>query len=136
MRDDADIPQSGLKLHSLITAEGELRLSFDPAPVRAPSAGEVLVRIEAAPIHPADIMVLFAGADLETVKVQQTENGPAIIARLGDGDWHAASGRVGVPLDVGLEGAGLVIAAGDGADALIGQRVAVHPPGLGAYGQY
>ena len=64
------LPRTALQLHSLISADGTLELSLHEAPVPVPAAEEVLVRIEAAPINPSDIGLLFGAADLSTMKTE------------------------------------------------------------------
>ncbi len=53
---------AGLQLRSLITAEGQLELSLHEVPTPEPAADEVVVRIEATPINPSDIGLLFGAA--------------------------------------------------------------------------
>ena len=60
-------PSRGLQLCSLIQPTGELELALHSVEVPAPKATEVVVRVEAAPINPSDIGLLFGAADLETL---------------------------------------------------------------------
>ena len=46
------IPHSSLELRSLVTEQGTFQLSLIDVPVPTPASGQVLVRIEAAPINP------------------------------------------------------------------------------------
>ncbi|MEW9856547.1 zinc-binding dehydrogenase [Novosphingobium sp. M1R2S20] len=124
--------KSGLALRSTVTGDA-LRLSLERVAVVPPGLGEVLVRMDAAPIHPADVMVLFAGAELGAARTDSPE---ALVAPLPEHARSGAAGRMDRPLKVGLEGAGVVLAAGQDAEALIGKSVAVLVPGLGAYAQY
>ena len=57
------IPSVALQLQSLIRNEGELEISLAEVEVPEPEADEVLVRIEAAPINPSDLGLLFGAAD-------------------------------------------------------------------------
>ena len=59
-----DIASTGLQLRSLVEADGTLRLSLETIDVPAPGDGEVVVRVEAAPINPSDLGLLFGGADM------------------------------------------------------------------------
>ena len=124
------------KLRSTVHAEGVLRLEFQEVAIEGPEAGEVLVEMEAAPVHPADVMVLLAGADVTRARAESGPQGPALVVPLSPAALHAAAGRLGQPLDVGLEGAGLVVAAGKGGDALLGKRVALLAPNRGTYAEY
>ena len=76
------LPASGLQLRSLITPEGVLELSLADIPVQAPGDGEVLVRVQAAPINPGDLGLLLGPADLATLKIEgskTTANVPAAL---------------------------------------------------------
>ena len=53
------LPSTGLELRSIITSAGELELSLVSAPIPAPKADEVVVRIEAAPLNPSDLGLLL-----------------------------------------------------------------------------
>ena len=55
---------TSLQLRSLVKSTGELEVSLTRVPIPAPAANEVLIRVEAAPINPSDLGLLFAGADL------------------------------------------------------------------------
>ena len=63
----ADPPPHALELRSMITKQG-LELSLETVPVPAPDAGEVVVRVEAAPINPSDLGLLFGAADMRTAR--------------------------------------------------------------------
>lgn len=51
---DRQKPLSSLELRSKAVPEGRLELSFGKVMVDEPGAGEVVVRVEAAPINPTD----------------------------------------------------------------------------------
>ena len=46
-------PNASLQIRSKIRSSGELEISLVEVPVPEPGEGEVLVRIEAAPINPS-----------------------------------------------------------------------------------
>ncbi|WP_171207506.1 MULTISPECIES: zinc-binding dehydrogenase [unclassified Ruegeria] len=77
-------------------------------PLPEPAAGQVLIRLRAASVNPSDI--------------------------------HFIKGEYGQPrvkgMPAGFEGCGDVVAAGDGAEGLIGQRVAFVAAGSGAWAEY
>jgi NADPH2:quinone reductase len=85
----------------------------------------VLVRMEAAPINPSDLALLFSAADLENAEYSPGK----IVAQMPEPFLSGSKGRHGQRMPVGNEGAGTVVAAGDNpaAQALIGQRVACVP---------
>lgn len=59
-----------LQLRSLIREDALLELSLaDVPPPRVAAPDEVLVRVEAAPLNPSDLGLLFGGADMRQAKV-------------------------------------------------------------------
>jgi len=96
----------------------------------------VLVRIEAAPVNPSDLGLLFAGADLTAAVVTGSAERPVLTAPIPDAAMRALAGRVGTPMPAGNEGAGTVVAAGSSAEAqaLLGKTIAV--AGGAMYSQY
>ncbi|MDQ1458747.1 MAG: NADPH:quinone reductase [Actinomycetota bacterium] len=124
------------ELRSLVTADGTLELSLVPVPVPDPQANQVIVRVEAAPINPSDLGLLFAGTDMSTATVSGAADSPVVTASLTPRAVTAMAGRVGASLPVGNEGAGTVVEAGSSAaaQALLGKTVAV--AGGAMYAQY
>ncbi len=59
---------TGLQLRSLVKSNGELELSLVSVPVPVPEPDEVLVRVEASPINPSDLGLLFGAADMSTAR--------------------------------------------------------------------
>lgn len=90
-----------------------------------PTRHEVLIQIEAAPVNPSDLALLFGPADLENAEYSEGR----IAAPMPAAAMRAMAGRIGQRLPVGNEGAGTVIAAGELAQHLIGKRVACVPGG-------
>ncbi len=120
------LPSSALQLRSLIRPGGELELSLQELPVPAPGPDEVLVRIEAAPLNPSDLGLLFGAADMATARASGAAGRPVITARVPEAAMKAMAGRLGQSMPVGNEGAGVVVAAGTSpaAQALLGKIVA------------
>jgi NADPH:quinone reductase len=129
-------PVSGLQLRSAVSADQTLRVFLEAVSVPAPGPDDVIVRVEAAPINPSDLGLLFAGADMTAAVVSGSAELPVVTAPIPDAAMRALSGRVGTPMPVGNEGAGTVVAAGSSAAAraLLGKTVAV--AGGGMYAQY
>jgi NADPH:quinone reductase len=129
-------PDLGQALRSLVTSQASLELSIVEVPIAAPQPNEVLIRVEAAPINPSDLGLLFAGADMSAAQVSGPADSPVVTAALSAAAMKALSGRVGESLPVGNEGAGAVVAAGSSvaAQALLGRTVAVAAGGM--YAQY
>ena len=121
------IPDTMLELRSLIKGSGELELSLARIPVPAPAADEVLVRMQAAPMNPSDLGLLFGAADLATAKASGTASEPVVTATVPARLMPGMAGRVDQSMPVGNEGAGVVVQAGtsDAAQALLGKTVAV-----------
>jgi NADPH2:quinone reductase len=128
--------RTALQLRSLVKHSGELEVSLASVTIPEPAPNEVLVRIEAAPMNPSDLGLLFGAADMSTAKVSGTSDRPVITARVPDAALKGMAGRLDVSLPVGNEGAGLVVEAGssDAAQALLGKTVAVL--GGAMYSQY
>jgi NADPH:quinone reductase len=124
---NTDHPRTGLQLRSLIKPIGELELSLLSVAIPDPAPDEVVVRIEAAPINPSDIGLLFGAADIGTVKLSGTPTHPVVTAHVPQRSMKSMAGRLGQSMPVGNEGAGVVVATGssDAAQALLGRTVAV-----------
>lgn len=118
---------ASLQIRSNIRSDGTLEISLAEVPIPEPGAGEVVVRIEAAPINPSDQGLLFGPADMRTAKGKGTAQRPVITAEVPAKLMPSVAGRVDQSLPVGNEGAGIVIAAGasDAAQALMGKTVAL-----------
>ncbi|MFE4575651.1 alcohol dehydrogenase catalytic domain-containing protein [Streptomyces chartreusis] len=131
-----ELPAASLELRSLITAEGTLELSLAEVEVPVPAENQVLVRVEAAPINPTDMMHLLAGADLTGAEFSGTADRPVVTVKLAEGALPRFTGRTGNSLPVGSEGAGTVVAAGkgDAAQSLLGRTVAL--AGTATFAQY
>ncbi len=122
--DNSSVPTTTRELRSTVTEDGSVTLGVHEADVAAPGPDEVTVRIEAAPINPSDLGMLFAGADMSTAVASGTSDLPAVTATISTGT-AGLGGRLGQPMPTGNEGGGTVIAAGDSdaAQALLGKVV-------------
>ena len=131
-----DTERIGLELRSLVKSSGELELSLVSTKIPAPEPDEVVVRIEASPINPSDIGLLFGAADMSTAKASGTANSPVVTASVPERFLRSMAGRLDQSMPVGNEGAGVVIEAGvsGAAQALLGKTVAVI--GGAMYAQY
>ena len=128
--------RTGLQLRSLVKPNGELEISLLSIATPNPAPDEVVVRVEATPINPSDIGLLFGAADINTAKVSGTPASPVVTAQIPARLMKSMAGRLGQSLPVGNEGAGVVVAAGssDAAQALLGKAVAML--GGAMYAQY
>ncbi len=127
---------TNIQLTSTISEDNKLTLALQNIEMPQPSADEVVIRIEAAPLNPSDLGVLFSAADLSTAVQSGTENNPVVTADVPAQFMPSLKTRVGKATPVGNEGAGTVVAAGSSpaAQALMGKMVAVI--GGGSYRQY
>jgi NADPH:quinone reductase len=130
------IPDTMRQLRSLVTSEGELQLSIATVDTPLPREREVLVRVEAAPINPSDLVLLLAMADVSQAVAGGSPADPSVVAPVAEPVMRALAARVGDSVPVGNEGAGVVVAAGDSAEAqaLLGRTVGFL--GEGTYGEY
>ena len=128
--------RTALQLHSLVKRSGELEVSLASVAIPRPGADEVLLRVEAAPINPSDLGLLFGPADMGTLKVGGSAARPVVTARIPEAAMKAMAGRLDTPMPVGNEGAGVVVEAGTSAaaQALLGKTVAAL--GGAMYAQY
>ena len=94
-----------------------------------------MLRVEAAPINPSDIGLLFGAADMSTARVGHRRR-PVITAQVPERAMKAMAGRLDQSMPVGNEGAGVVVEAGASAaaQALLGRTVAAL--GGAMYSQY
>ncbi len=131
---DPSVPATYLQLQSLIREGGaELQLSLAELPTPVPGPDEVLVRVDAAPLNPSDIGLLFGAADIPgTARASGTPERPVITAEVPERLRPMMLMREGQPMPVGNEGAGLVIAAGaaPAARALLGKTVSMIGGGM------
>lgn len=109
------------QLLSRVDSDATLTLSIAETPLPDPGPNEVLVRIEATPINPSDLALLLGPVVDESIE----RSGAMTRARMMDRAMPMLTPRLGQDLPVGNEGAGTVIAAGPGAEELVGRTVAV-----------
>ena len=123
----SEVPSEGLQLRSTVEADGTVEVALVRVPIPLPKADEVVVRIEASPINPSDLGLLFAGADLTHARAAGTAELPTVSAPLAPEQLRLLAARIGQALSVGNEGAGTVVAAGSTtqAQALLGKVVGV-----------
>lgn len=119
----SDLPTDGLALFSTATADGKIRVSLEPQQLAPLADDELLVRIEATPINPSDLGLLFGPADISTAR---RDGDHALLIDIPERFQRAVAARAGQPMPVGNEGAGTVVAAGasDAAQALVGRVIA------------
>lgn len=111
----------GRELRSTVQ-EDRLLLTLEDVEIEDPADGEIVVRVEAAPINPSDIGLLLGPADVASVE-ERGDAGGGLSFQIPEPRLGSVKARAGQSMPVGNEGAGTVVAAGKGAEALIGKRV-------------
>jgi len=121
------LPATTLQIRTLVRHNGELELSLHEEPIPQPAANEVVVRVEAAPMNPSDLGLLFGAADMRTAKASGTASRPVVTASIPEVAMKSMAARLDQSMQVGNEGAGVVVAAGasPAAQALMGRTVAM-----------
>jgi NADPH:quinone reductase-like Zn-dependent oxidoreductase len=131
---NANVADTGLQLQSLITKDGELKLSLAKVKTPEPKDDEVVVRVEATPLNPSDLGLLFGPADMASAKVSGSGDGTVVTAPVAKQTLRGLAARLDQSMPVGNEGAGVVVKAGANAKALLGKTVSMI--GGGMYAQY
>lgn len=119
------VPETGRELRSTLDEDATVTLALHEYPIRAPGADEVVVRVEASPVNPSDMGLLFAMGDLDQATATEVHGLPAVQAPVSPGAAAGQAARVGRAMAAGNEGGGTVVAAGDSeaAQALLGRVV-------------
>lgn len=129
-------PTHTLQLHSTVHADSTVTLALVEADLPGPGPDEVVVRMEAAPINPSDLGVMFARADMSSVTRDASVAAHAVRATLSAEAMQGAAARLALTIPAGNEGGGVVVAAGTSgtAQALLGKVVGIR--GGAMYAQY
>ena len=130
------VPAHALHLLSLVKDGGQLEVYLARASVPDPREDQVVVQVLATPINPSDLGLLLGAADATTVRASQRDGLPVMTADISTAGMRGMAGRVGEAMQVGNEGAGVVVRAGSSpeAQALLGKTVAML--GGAMYAQY
>jgi NADPH2:quinone reductase len=127
---------TGIQLQSTVRDIAQLELTLESVHTPEPGDGDVVISVEATPINPSDLGLLFAGADVSQARNVERDGATLLTAPIAPEQLARLGARLEKSLPVGNEGAGQVIRAGssDAAQALLGRTVAVL--GGGMYAQY
>ncbi|NNU15693.1 zinc-binding dehydrogenase [Parvularcula sp. ZS-1/3] len=118
----ADIPATMRRIVSEAKSNGTLEVRIEEVPTPKPEAGQVLVKIEAAPINPSDLALLLSMTDASQAK---SVDATTTSLPIPDFAMRMLQGRMDEAMPVGNEGSGTVVAAGDAAgEGLVGKLVA------------
>ena len=120
-----DVPEHALELRSTLSDDGIVTLAVRSTEVPAPGDDQVVVRVEAAPINPSDLGMLFAGGDADASLAAGDGMYPGVSLPVSAAVLAAQRARLGKAMPVGNEGGGVVVAAGasPAAQALLGSVV-------------
>lgn len=126
---------STLQLTSTVLPSGQLEIALVDQTLPPLGAHDVRIEVQATPINPSDIGLLFGAADLSTLRTLVDRPRPAVVADIPPHAMAGMASRLGQSLPVGNEGAGRVVEAGAApeAQALLGRTVAM--VGGGMYAQ-
>lgn len=127
---------ANLELRSTLRPDGEVEVSLDQTLITPPDTDEILVEMHATPLHPVDMAMLFARSDPSTAMRADRDGRRVVLLRATSSTVESQKARWNIPLPLGSEGAGRVVAAGasDQAQALVGSKVAIW--GGGTYARY
>jgi len=116
---------TGKQLTTRLDADGTLTVQLNDQTWQPPQGSQVLVKVEASPINPSDLGLLFASADTANAVYSPGK----VVAKMPETATRAMKARHGMAMPAGNEAAGIVVAAGDApqAQALLGQRIACVP---------
>ena len=123
------------EIRSLVTNDGNIELSIKTAEIPTPGADEVLIKVEAAPINPSDLGLLLSfAADISSISTSGSGNETTTTMKIHPALMNAMKPRLDQSMQVGNEGAGMVVDAGENAKELIGKTVGL--AGGAMYSQY
>ena len=123
------------EIRSKVTSEGNIELSITQAELPIPSADEVLIKVEAAPINPSDLGLLLSfAADLSSISTSGTEEEMVTSMKIHPALMGSMKPRLDQSMQAGNEGAGIIEDAGENVKELIGKTVGL--AGGAMYSQY
>ena len=103
-----------LQMQSCVHENATVECALVEITIPDPKPDEVVVAVEAAPINPSDLGLMFGAADLSSVREVERNGQPAVLLDVPTAAMRAMAPRVGHWMAVGNEGSGRAIAAGDG----------------------
>ena len=123
------------EIRSLVTNDGNIELSIKTAEIPTLGADEVLIKVDAAPINPSDLGLLLSfAADISSISTSGSGDETTTTMKIHPALMNAMKPRLDQSMQVGNEGAGVVVDAGENAKELIGKTVGL--AGGAMYSQY
>jgi NADPH:quinone reductase-like Zn-dependent oxidoreductase len=87
--------------------------------VPVPLPEDVTVRVEGAPINPADLLVMFGPVDTTSLEAIGSTDRPVVRGVVPPHRLASVNNRLGQSMAIGNEGAGTIVAAGSGTTHLL-----------------
>ena len=119
------IPTTTRQLTSTISGDGTLTLRLEQRPIPSPAPDEVVVKMEAAPINPSDLGLMFGVTDWTQATGSGSGDEAVITVPVPDHLMRHVQSRLDKAMLPGNEGGGTIVAAGESeaAQAMIGRKV-------------
>ena len=119
------------QLRSTVRDNGTVELALVDTEIPEPADDQVVVRMEAAPIHPSTIGQMFGAGDPRTARVEGEGAARRTVVDIPADQVAATVGPPTGSTPLGNEGAGIVVAAGasESAQAMMGRTVAMYQSG-------
>ena len=127
---------TALQMKSRINSDATLDMLLVDVDIPTPNEDEVIVRMEAAPINPSDLGVMFGPGDITQATTNTIDGRPVLSMPVPEHMLPRLAARLDKALAIGNEGAGVVVEAGasEAAQALLGKTVSLF--GGGMYTQF
>ena len=93
--------RQGLQLHSKVSKNGQLEISLATVETPSPGPDDVVIRVEAAPINPSDLGLLFGPADMQSATSGGSADRPVVTAPIPSGLMKSVTARLDQPMPVG-----------------------------------
>ena len=123
------------EIRSKVTNEGNIEISIANVETPIPSEDEVLIKVEAAPINPSDLGLLLSfAADFSSITSLGSGDETVTTIKIHPALMDAMNPRLDQSMQVGNEGAGVVVDAGANVKDFIGKTVRM--AGGAMYSQY
>ena len=75
-----------LQMQSCVHAEGTIECGLFEVDIATPSDNEVMVKVEASPINPSDLGLMFGAADVDSIRASE-RNGNCVCVRSNEPCW-------------------------------------------------
>ena len=102
------------EIRSMVTNDGNIELSIKTSEIPTPSADEVIIKVEAAPINPSDLGLLLSfAADISSISTSGSGDETITTMKIHPALMGAMKPRLDESMQAGNEGSGIVVDAGD-----------------------